>query len=96
MLARTLLGELGASVRFEDLQVLRAWAHAWLRHVVTVFVRAYTSSVAGAGFLPDAEQCALLLFAYLLEKHAIAISRHAGGDASEVELAMDAIVALAR
>lgn len=96
VVARTLLGELGAAVRIEDLQPLRTWARAWLCHVVSTFVQAYVASAAPGGFLPDHDQIWLLVFAHMLEKQTTSLSRHIGRNASEVEISMHAMDLLSK
>jgi maltose alpha-D-glucosyltransferase / alpha-amylase len=97
VLTNALLGELGAAVRVEDLQPLRAWARAWLWHVAATLLQSYGASAAPAGFLPaDRNHTRLLLYCFLLEKEVAALSRYIGTKPSEVIVALDAIDLLSK
>ena len=58
----------GVVVREEDREVATPWAESWHRWVSAAFLGAYLDATAGAPFMPAAEEVALLLNTFLLEK----------------------------
>jgi maltose alpha-D-glucosyltransferase/alpha-amylase len=57
-----------AAVRVEDRAVAAPWADTWYRWVSGSFLRSYMEAVAGAAFLPAAEDVELLLDTYVIQK----------------------------
>ncbi len=93
----SLLRESGGTVRAEDQQSLEPWARAWLCAVSTTFVQEYVSMTRGEGFLPDNTQdMRLLLFAYLLEAHALNLLRQTPDRPAAMTAALDALGQLLR
>jgi len=58
-----------ASIRAEDVPVLKPWADQWYFHVSGVFLKSYMQTAGEAPFMPrEKEDMEILLHAFLLEK----------------------------
>jgi maltose alpha-D-glucosyltransferase/alpha-amylase len=58
-----------ASIRPEDVPILRPWTDLWYRYVSSTFLRSYLETVGKTSFIPvEKEELELLLKVFLLEK----------------------------
>ncbi|MBE0603753.1 MAG: alpha-amylase, partial [Deltaproteobacteria bacterium] len=64
-----LIGEVGGSVRTDDVKTLEPWAVLWNHRVAASFLEGYLRVARGGEFLPQAvEELSSLLEIFLLEK----------------------------
>jgi len=58
----------GSVVRPEDQELAAPWAHTWYHCVAGTFLSGYLETTAGAPFIPESGELALVLNTHLLEK----------------------------
>jgi len=58
----------GSVVRAEDRELAAPWADTWYHWVAGTFLRGYLDTTAGAPFIPEPGELALMLNTHLLEK----------------------------